>query len=253
MNSDSEDRLPKTEKTKVQNRIFAEPLEDMRHPLTALVCMLPLVLIGELYRITTLKSHSLLADDIISRLAQSLGIHAPLMPAWLLLIVCLIWTVCGAKQWRLPTNFVLWRVCYWSMIWAALRCLISFTSGEMQTDDLKLFGDIGTCMSGASQEELFFRALCIGFIAWCVSLFGISREFVMWLLLAPSAILFALAHTYVMNQSLSPEDWENARFIELIAAGCLYGYIYIRQGLATATLSHFTYNLIVLSGILSFF
>ena len=56
-----------------------------------------------------------------------------------------------------------------------------------------------------------------------------------------------------MNQSLGPEDWENARFIELIAAGCLYGYIYIRQGLAVSTLAHFTYNLVVLSGALSFF
>jgi membrane protease YdiL (CAAX protease family) len=224
---------------------------ELRHPLTVLICILPLSIIGELYRWIILRRHELLADEIWQELGDETGIFSPVIPAVLILIGCLAWMFIAKKEWKLPSLGIITQVVAWSFVWALVRTVVSFTNTGVQTDSVSFLGTIGLCMSGAVQEEIIFRGILIGFIAYALSFTGIKFKWALWICLPISATLFALAHTHIMNKSLDPSSWHPAMVIEHIIAGLIYGYAFIRQGLAVATLSHFLFNLLVISGILS--
>ena len=224
---------------------------ELRHPLTVLICILPFSIIGELYRWIILRRQELLADEIWQELGDESGIFSPIIPAVLLLIGCLSWMFISKKEWKLPTLPIIIQVIAWSAVWALVRTVVSFTNTGVQTDSVGFLGTVGLCMSGAVQEELIFRGILIGFGAYLLSFTGLKLKWGLWICLPLSAILFALAHTHIMNKSLDPSSWHPAMVIEHIIAGLIYGYAFIRQGLAVATLSHFLFNLLVISGILS--
>lgn len=228
-----------------------DPNASMRHPLTVLICLLPLSILGELYRWILLKEHALLADEVWHELGQATGLVAPLIPSLLLLAGCMSVMLLERLRWDLPELGVLLRILLWSLLWCLVRTVISFTNTGLHVDSVEGLGTIGLCMSGAIQEELIFRAGLIGVIAWTLSALSLNRNWLQWLLWIPAALLFALAHTHVMNSSLTPEQWQTALFVEHCAAGLIYGYVFIRQGLVVATLSHFFFNMLVVSGILS--
>lgn len=226
---------------------------ELRHPLTVLVCILPLSILGELYRWIILKKQALLADGIWQELGDETGLFAPVIPAVLLLLGCLAWMFISKKKWTLPSLRIIALVVGWAMVWCLVRTVISFTNAGVHADDVSALGLVGLCMSGAVQEEIIFRGILIGALAWFVSCAGIRLKWALWGLLPASAVLFALAHTHIMNSSLDPNNWNQSLFVEHIIAGCIYGYAFIRQGLAVSTLSHFFFNLLVISGILSGF
>ena len=226
---------------------------ELRHPLTVLVCLLPLSILGELYRWIILKRQQLLADGIWQELGDETGMFAPVIPAVLLLIGCIAWMFISKKQWKLPSVAIIAQVVGWAMIWCLVRTVISFTNNGLHTDDVSALGLMGLCMSGAVQEEIIFRGALIGAMAWFVSLAGLPFRLALWCLLPLSAVIFALAHTHIMNSGLDPSSWNQSLFVEHIVAGCIYGYAFIRQGLAVATLSHFFFNVLVISGLLSGF
>ncbi len=230
-----------------------DPNAALRHPLTVLVCLLPLSIIGELYRWIILKRHELLADEVWNELGRQAGIHAPAIPSIILACGCIAWMFIGKKDWTLPPIAVLIQIVLWALLWCLVRTVISFTNEGLQVDSVQVLGTMGLCLSGAVQEELIFRAVSIGCIAWLISLMGIPFRWCLWALIPVSAVLFALAHTHVMNSSITPEAWHTAMVVEHIVAGLIYGYIFVRQGLAVSTLTHFFFNLLVVSGLLGNF
>jgi hypothetical protein len=230
--------------------IIDDPNAEMRHPLTVLVCLLPLSIFGELYRWIILKRHELLADEVWAEAGKIIGVFAPVIPSLLLVVGCVGWLLISKQKWKLPKLYLIVRILAWSIIWCLVRSVISFTNEGLQADSVKLLGTIGLCISGAVQEEIIFRACAIGFAAWLLSLLGVPMRWGLWIFVPLSAVLFSLAHTHIMNSGITPDSWNSALVVEHIIAGLIYGYIFVRQGLVVATLTHFFFNLLVLSGML---
>jgi len=228
-----------------------DPNEEMRHPLTVLVCLLPLSIFGELYRWIILRQHELLADEVWTEAGKTIRLFAPVIPSLLLAVGCIPWLILSKQEWVLPKLTLITRILAWSALWCLVRTVVSFTNEGLTTDSIKILGTIGLCISGAVQEEIIFRAAAIGFFAWILSLLGMPMRWGLWLLVIPAAVLFSLAHTHVMNSGISPDSWDTALLVEHIIAGLIYGYIFVRQGLVVSTLTHFFFNMLVVFGILS--
>jgi len=50
----------------------------------------------------------------------------------------------------------------------------------------------------------------------------------------------------VVNHQPAAEAFDWNRFMQRSVAGLLYGYVFLRQGLATATIAHAGYNVAIL-------
>ncbi len=231
-----------------------DPNAEMRHPLTVLICLLPLSILGELYRwIILRRQQELLADDVWQEAATHAGITPLVIPSVLLAIGCIAWIFISKKSWTFPTIPVITRVVAWSIVWCFVRSVISFTNEGLQSDSVGPLGTLGLCVSGAVHEEIIFRAIGIGVCAWFISLVGIPMRWTVWIMLPISALLFSLAHTHIMNSNIPPETWNPAIVVEHCIAGLIYGYVFIRQGLAVSTLTHFFFNTLMVSGALGGF
>lgn len=245
---------------------IGETNADLRHPLTVLVCLLPLALVAELYRYLARKESILLADEALQELGLIIGAEGPLLTVLFLSIGCIGTLLVRKMAWNWPSAHTLLRVLGWSAVWALVRVAIGFTSSAAMMDstlaelpdpisheagqELSLLGHLGLAATGAIQEELIFRALLLGGGAALLTLLGIRFTIAQAWLLLPTALIFALAHTDIINHYASAQAFTPAIFIQHSLAGLLYGIIFIRQGLAVSTLSHSFYNALLAIGLL---
>ena len=96
------------------------------------------------------------------------------------------------------------------------------------------------------------------FASWLIVLGGLLwvtlvMEVPTWLrwvgCIAVSAVFFSLAHTGIVNHHAGAEAFRWAAFGERTAAGVLYGYVFVRQGLAVSTLAHLGYLVALEAGL----
>lgn len=218
---------------------------QMRAPLTVLVSLVPLGLIGEIYRFIgrDIGGHKqeLLADPMLLKIGAFAGIDLPIVPVILLAAGCLIAQVYLKKSWKLPKPSILSFVLIWALIWGSVRFAIGLACHGMFMDHT--LGLVGLALSGALQEELLFRCVLLGGLLWAGRI--IEAPPVLWgvAILIASSVFFSLAHTAVVNHFPSAEPFAWHAFTERAFAGLLYGVIFMRQGLAVCTLSHAAYNM----------
>jgi membrane protease YdiL (CAAX protease family) len=102
-------------------------------------------------------------------------------------------------------------------------------------------GTSGLLISGAIQEELLFRGIILGLGVAIVRAYNAPNWTLFGVALPLSAIFFSLAHTAVVNHHPGAEVFSWLPFWERFAAGCIYGYAFLRQGLGVSTLAHLGY------------
>lgn len=229
-----------------------DPTAAMRQPLTVLIVLAPLALLAELYRFLSEQKATLLAEEQWGRLGAVVGIDAPLVPIVLLAVGCIGAHLIRRAPWELPTAVTVLMILGWGVLWAAVRYVLAFTAdrvdgvtASLSTDPvgaLTPLGQAGLAVSGAVQEEMVFRALLLGSLCLAVRACGLGRNWCYLTALPISAALFSLAHTEVINHYRAAEPLTLASFMRRFLAGLLYGYVFLRQGLATATLAHAGYN-----------
>jgi len=222
----------------------------LQHPLTSLAVLAPLCLIGEILRLTagsSPASRELLADPLLVELGRLAGLHLPFVTLAVLLVWWLIVQVGGRYPWQLPPIRTFALVIGWSLIWTICRLAVAFTSHHVIPDSMA--GTAGLLISGAIQEELLFRGLVLGLGLCLIRCFDWPAGVALWIMLPLSAIFFSLAHTTVVNHHPGAELFAWKPFIERAVAGAIYGYAFLRQGLAVAVLAHLGYLLALEAGI----
>lgn len=232
----------------------------LRLPLTTFILLAPLALAGELARAfggaAPTGGAELLADPLLRSLGGLIGLDRPWMLGLVLVGWCLLVQVVGRKPWKWTGWSILALAAGWALLWAAVRCTIAFAthqlSGAPAPGAEAGYGVVGTgglLISAAIQEELLFRALILGGL-WLIAR---GLEVPTWLrwsgCLVVSAVFFSLAHTVIVNHHAGAEAFAWWPFIERTLAGLLYGYIFLRQGLAVATLAHLGYLVALAAGL----
>ena len=226
----------------------------MRRPFTVLLILAPLGLLAELHRALSSQKATLLTEQQWAELGSIVGLSTPLVPVVVLALGCVLVQIFRRYAWELPAMGTLALVGLWGLAWAAIRYVVAFTASQVgghgpspiDPDRLNALGQLGLSVSGALQEELVFRAGLLGLLC----LIGRALHGHRWMdyavMLPISAVLFSLAHTEIINHHAGAETWSFAVFLQRFVAGLLYGYVFLRQGLATATLAHAGYNIAVL-------
>lgn len=232
------------------------PTAAMRRPLTVLVILAPLGLLAELYRFLSEQKATLLTEQQWHDLGSTIGVSAPIVPVLVLAAGCLLVQLVRRYTWELPAASTVLLCVLWAALWAAVRYTVAFTADSLhggsaalsgdETARLTALGQVGLSISGALQEELVFRGGLLGLLC----LIGRTLHGGRWLdyavMLPLSAVLFSLAHTGIVNHHEAAETFSWHGFMQRAIAGLLYGYVFLRQGLATATLAHAGYNVAVL-------
>jgi len=222
----------------------------LQHPLTSLAVLAPLCLIGEVLRVivgSSPASGQLLADPLLSHLGRLVGLHLPFVSFAVLLAWWLIVQVGGRYPWQLPPVKTFAQVLGWAVVWMTCRIAIAFASAQVVPDSIA--GTAGLLISGAMQEELLFRGIVLGLGLCLIRLYDWPSSLAIWFMLPLSATFFSLAHTTVVNHHAGAEIFAWPTFIERALAGCIYGYAFLRHGLAVAVLAHLGYLLILETGI----
>lgn len=233
-----------------------DPALAYRRPLTVLVVLLPLAILAETYRLVAGRSATLLFDEQWTLIGNTIGLTMPtLVPAVVLTVACLALHVFRRHPWLWPSGSEVLRMLGWGVVWAVVSYCLHFTTWQL-TDPMPVgagpggshyqLADLGLAFSGALQEEMVFRGLLLGTLM--LVLRGLGFPTLTWYALALpiSAVLFSLAHTEVVNHTAGAEPFNYAVFVQRGVAGALYGLVFIRQGLAVATLAHGLYNIAVL-------
>ncbi|MDA3959675.1 MAG: CPBP family intramembrane metalloprotease [Planctomycetota bacterium] len=229
-----------------------DPTAAMRQPLTVLIVLAPLGLLAELYRFMSERKATLLAEEQWGQLGAIVGIDAPMVPIILLALGCLGLHLIKRTPWELPTARTVLMIVGWGVLWAVVRYAMAFTADTVHggsanltadpTESMTAIGQCGIAMSGALQEEMVFRGVLLGALCLVVRAFGLTRTWCYLVALPVSAALFSLAHTEVINHYAAAEPLTWSSFMRRFIAGLLYGYVFLRQGLATSTLAHAGYN-----------
>ena len=228
----------------------------LRLPLTALAILLPLGLLGELARWVDRPAPGqpqpeLLADPLLSSLGGLVGLDRPWVALAVLVVWCLLIQIGGRRPWKGPSPAVLGLAVAWGLIWALSRCALAFASHRFASGATAGDGVIATGVllaSGALQEELLFRGLLLGGLLWLTLVMEIA-PWLRWVgCIAISAAFFSLAHTDVVNHHSGAEPFAWMAFGERALAGVLYGFVFVRQGLAVSTLAHLGYLLALEAG-----
>lgn len=240
---------------------------NLRHPLTILVAVVPAACIAELFRFLAPLDEQLLTDAALLSLTQQLGIHIPILMPASVLVGCLGLQLLSKRKWIWPRLDTLGVLLAWAAVWSVVRLVLGITTGVVSADaiatvdptqqlldnrpdrELSLLNIMGLAMSGALHEEVLFRALGIGGMAWLLRACGLRWLWAQLLMLAPSALLFALAHTAVINHAEFAPAFNWPLLIQHSVAGLLYGVIFIRQGLGVAVWSHCLYNCLLGAGL----
>ena len=220
-----------------------------RHPLTVLAILGPLAILGSLYRLIYREHDQLFLENVWHELGGFVGIQIPFVPSAVLIVGCLLAHLLNRQPWHWTGPGIVAKIIGWSLVWTALRVLLGFTAHSL--DNTQILGSVGLIASAALQEELIFRGFFIGVCVSIPIVFGISRPIAQWLCIGFSALLFSLAHCDVVNPSAPP--FSSAQFIQHTLAGILYGVVFVRQGLAVTTLTHISYNFLVMSQVLKHF
>ena len=221
----------------------------LRLPLTVLAILLPLGLLGELARWFDYPKAGeprpeLLADPLLSHLGGLVGLDRPWVVLVVLVIWCLLIQIGGRRPWKGPTPAVLGLAVGWGLIWALTRCAIAMASTHLAGIGGARDGVLATSgllISGALQEELLFRGIVLGGLLWLTLAMGMNAWLRWVVCIALSAAFFSLAHTDVVNHHSGAEAFAWVAFGERAVAGILYGYVFVRQGLAVSTLAHLGY------------
>lgn len=226
----------------------ADPNAELQAPLTMLVCLVPFGVAGELLRWAGrgMDKSDLLADQLMRQLGGMIGLTLPVLPLIILVTVGLLAHFIGHYRWRPPGLKALGRIALWTAIWSLVRVLVGMAGHHLAPDQIA--GPAGLAMCGALQEELIFRGLVLGCLIMAGVALKLPKAVVITAALVISAVFFSLAHTTVVNHFPGAEPFAWPAAAERVAAGLLYGIIFLRQGLVVCTLSHAAYNLLLVFG-----
>ncbi len=233
--------------------LYDHPNDEYRLPLTVLLVVTPIALLGELLRLLypALDSAPVLTQVWMS-LGERTGVATPLVPVLILVSGSLFMQVLAGHLWEWPRWSVILRVILWGLLWAGVRLALALTAMTLCDLSVQLGPPqwpspdfLGLTISGAVQEEMVFRAVLLGGGALILRGLG-APSWTAWLLALPlSAVLFSIAHTSIFAVGGEPFAW--IPFINRLLAGLLYGTIFLRQGLAITTLAHIGFNAALLS------
>jgi hypothetical protein len=214
----------------------------LQHPLTSLAILAPLCLLGEILRLTagaTPESRQLLADPLLVELGSLVGMQLPFVSCIVLILWCLVAQYTGRHPWILPTPKILAHAFGWAAVWCLCRLAVSFMCRHVGADSIA--GTAGLLISGAVQEELLFRGVLLGAGIALVRCYDWPDWVLYGLILPLTAVFFSLAHTVLVNHHPGAELFAWKPFFERMFAGGIYGYAFLRQGLAVSTLAHLGY------------
>jgi hypothetical protein len=213
----------------------------MRHPLAVLAVLLPIGLLGEFLRWAASDGGGagLLSDPLLGQLGLLVGLGRPFMAPLVLTAWCLVVLVAGRQGWRPPAFRTLVMIVTWGVLWAVARCTLGLACHHLIPD--RVMAQAGLLVSGALQEELLFRGLILGLLVLIGRGMGATFLASAVVCVPLSAVFFSLAHTVVVNHHPGAELFTWPAFIERGLAGVLYGYVFLRHGLAASTLAHLGY------------
>ena len=223
----------------------------MRHPLAVLAVLLPLALLGEccrwLGRDPLQPEPYLLGDPLLGHLGLLVGLGRPWMAPVMLTLWGVIVLTLGRVGWKRPAISTLVLIVLWGGLWGIARCILGFSCHTLLPD--QLFAQAGLLLSGAIQEELLFRGFILGLFILIGRGLGASFLVSALVSLPLSAVFFSLAHTDIVNHHLGAEIFSWPAFCERGLAGLLYGFVFLRYGLATSTMAHLAYLLALQAGL----
>jgi len=220
---------------------------------TALVFVFPLLLA---YEVGVLFSDAVNGVDFVTRGLIALAggsrstylmIHLGLVVAYLVAILLL------RHHRRLDLGAFLPMILESSIYALTLGSLIVFVMESLiglsrslsiaAAIDLGRVGQLVVISLGAGvHEELVFRLLLFGGLAWLMQTVGAKRGVAVTVAMLASALLFSLAH------HLGPhgEDLDAAVFAYRALAGAVFALIFYYRSFAHAVYTHFLYDLYVL-------
>lgn len=221
----------------------------LQHPLTALAILAPLCLLGEVLRLisgASPASTQLLGDPLLEQLGTLTGLHLPFVTLIVLLAWWLTAQLAGKHPWILPPVRAIGLCFAWGAVWMVCRLAVAMVFNRAFDS---VAGTSGLLLCGAIQEELLFRGIILGLGLGIIAFYDAPTWLRIGLALPLSAVFFSLAHTTVVNHHPSAEAFLWMPFWERYIAGMIYGYAFIRQGLAVSTLAHLGYLIALQAGL----
>ena len=173
---------------------------------------------------------------------------------WLILaFACPIIHAISNRPWAWPQLGTMGWVVVWGAIWATVRSITSYTSFALlpqrgnlpqPLEGTSTLTSNAVLMSGALQEELLFRGIILGGLVLLIPTLGLRHDIWKYIIALPvSAVVFALAHTDIVSHHASAVAPQWPLVITHGIAGIIYGYAFLRHGLAVAVLAHCGANL----------
>ena len=178
-------------------------------------------------------------------LARKVGLGAPFLQSWLAaepVDVRITGTLRASLAYGVGVG-----VSLWVLILLVSTLVPSFpTTAESA---IPIWKRLGACFYGGITEELLMRLFVLSFIAWILGRFaktpsGFPTGRALWAANIAAALLFGVAHlpAAAMFTALTPSVVAIVLLLNGIG-GVVFGYLYLRNGLEAAMLSHFAADL----------
>ncbi len=205
-----------------------------------LLFVLPLTALYELTAGVNGAGGQLLAQGLIRGLLGWFGFVGAWMPAAALLATLLAWHRLRRDRWR--TRWWVGPAMAGESLVLAVPLLVfgALFQPSPATTVASLGARLNAALGAGIYEELVFRLLLIGGLAWLLAeAFRVPRPAALWTAAALAAVLFSLCHFKPMGAE--PFAWNSFWFL-LAAAGYL-SVVFVERGLGVATGCHVAYNL----------
>jgi membrane protease YdiL (CAAX protease family) len=220
-----------------------------RRPLTSLVFVAPLLVLYEAG--VLLLGAQTGADAFLRRLLEILGFGQHFLLPILTVCILLVWHYLSREPWQLSGSVIsamaVESVMLGLLVWAiavAQHAIFAASIAAAWEATKEAFRTCVGYLGAGIYEELLFRLILLGVLAWAFRKAGASPPWSTFSAVLLSSVLFAAAH-YV-GPYRYPFEWSSLVFRTL--AGIFFAVVFLYRGFGIAAGSHAAYD--ILRGVL---
>ena len=208
----------------------------------ALVALMVLYEWGALAARDAVQNAELLAPSAIAGLLAWFGISGLWVPPVAFTVALLLWQRLSGDSWRMRL-YVFPSMLGEALIWALPLLVLSWLFPRADSfPATRMWTQVRLAIGAGVYEELVFRLLLIGALAWLATeIFNVRGSQRYWLAAALAAGAFSAFHFQPLGRE--PFAWEPFGF-RLLAGGYL-ALIYLWRGLGVCGIAHAAYNVLI--------
>ena len=212
-----------------------------RRPLAGLVFVAPLLVVYEVG--VLLLGVQTGADAFMRRLLELLGFGQHFLLPILTVCILLGWHYLSREPWQLSGSIISAMAIESLLLGVCLR-MISFVQDMVVAMSVGgKFKDAVGYLGAGIYEELLFRLILLGLLAWALRRAGASPRVGLIVAAILTSLLFAAAHYRIVWPGGDDFQWFSFTFRFL--AGMYFSVVFIYRGFGIAAGSHAAYDILV--------